>query len=96
MISASLMGGLWNGSAVRDSYFTAIARRVPSRALSIWLVRLSSIIGKLVPGRLNELDNEWLASLERAPQELGSSPRLNRIPFVRLPVSLIENRLLRV
>ena len=68
----------------------AVARKVPTRRLPSWLVRMSSIFDPVVRGRLFELDKERAVSAEKAKRELGWRPRSNDDAIAATAESLIS------
>ncbi len=69
------------------------AKRVPSRNLPNWLVRVSSVLDSTVRSRLFELGKERPVSSEKARHVLGWSPRSNDETVIATAQSLIAHSL---
>ena len=74
----------------------AIARKVPTRRLPSWLVRVSSIVDPVIRGRLFELDKERGVTSEKAKRDLGWMPRSNDDAIADTANSLIAEGIVRV
>jgi dihydroflavonol-4-reductase len=72
------------------------ARRVPTRELPGWMVRLSANFDPVVRDRLFELDKERPVSADKAKRELGWAPRTNDDSIVDTARSLIAEGLVKV
>lgn len=72
----------------------ALARKVPSRRLPDWLIRLLSPFDPVVRERLFELGKERPVSADKARTLLGWSPRGNDEAIVATAESLVAHRLL--
>jgi len=66
----------------------AAAKKVPTRALPNWLVRISALFDPVVRDRLFELDKERPVSSEKAKTLLGWRPRSNEEAIVATAESL--------
>lgn len=72
-----------------------LARRVPSRTLPNFVVRLSSLIDPVVRGRLFELDKKRAVSSDKARRELGWAPRSNDQSIIDTARSLVERGIVK-
>jgi dihydroflavonol-4-reductase len=72
-----------------------LPRRVPTRVLPNWLVRLSARFDPVVRGRLFELDKERNVSAEKARHDLGWSPRSNDEAILATARSLLAEGVLK-
>jgi dihydroflavonol-4-reductase len=73
-----------------------LSKRVPTRTLPGWLVRLSAAFDPVVRGRLFELDKERPVSSDKAQRELGWTPRSNDVAIVDTARGLVNEGVLRV
>ena len=73
----------------------AVARKVPTRQLPSWLVRLSSIFDPVVRSRLFELDKERAVDADKARRELGWQPRGNDVSIIDTAKSLLAEGIVR-
>jgi dihydroflavonol-4-reductase len=71
----------------------AVARKVPSRRLPDWLIRLLSPFDPVVRERLFELGKERPVSADKARTLLGWSPRANDEAIVATAESLVAHKL---
>ncbi len=72
-----------------------IARKVPSRDLPNWLVRLSALMDPVLRDRLYELDKQRPVSAEKAKRELGWEPRSNDQIIVDTARSLLAQGIVK-
>ena len=71
------------------------ARRVPTRSLPTWLMRVVALFDPEVRGVLPEVGNRKNASNEKARRRLGWAPRSAREAILATAQSLIDLRLLK-
>lgn len=71
----------------------ALARKVPSRRLPDWLIRLLAMFDPVVRERLFELGKERPVSADKARSVLGWSPRANDEAIVATAESLVANKI---
>lgn len=72
-----------------------VAKRVPTRTLPGWMMRLSANFDPVIKDRLFELDKERPVSAEKAKRELGWAPRSNDDAIVDTARSLLSEGLVR-
>jgi dihydroflavonol-4-reductase len=71
------------------------ARRVPTRVLPDWMVRLTSLFDRSVAQIVPELGNLKTAANEKARRVLGWVPRSNEEAIIATAESLVRLGLLR-
>jgi dihydroflavonol-4-reductase len=71
------------------------ARRVPTRELPDWLVRLASLIDPSIAQFIPELGKAWNVTNAKARKLLGWTPRSNEEAIVATAESLLQLGLLR-
>ncbi len=73
----------------------ASARRVPTRELPDWLIRLAALRDRAVKQILPDLGRRWNATAEKARRLLGWAPRSSEEAIVASAESLARLGLLR-
>lgn len=86
---------IWDFARILRDHFGAAARRVPTRQLPDWLVRLAALWDPTVKQILPELGQRRNATNEKARRVLGWAPRSSKDAIVATAESLLRLGLLK-